>query len=397
MDSEAAAAAPTDEASGDNSTRCEACRSCGAILELDGCGHRFHARCIYAWPATHCEVCDEPVAAVFVFREGKRRSNSGARKGKWSIDEHKYANMMMKQFQLGALPLLDGLHLRVFIANLLQCDPLRVTKKYAGQAIGKQNFSFQRQKSYCYNLHVKLQKQLSNLRNHYYWHLQYRCKFGPSLNIQELKAAEADYWIHEFCRFAKKIGQRVELIASATSSTAIDAASQGNSSAKDVVIPRPAIAERTKAESTTAAATHEPVLLPPVSSLLTHMAGVNGDDRDSSKQEWRAKGEEDSQELKDALSGMLGFSASMYRSPSPLSADEWNDPSAFVDLAALTDSQGEVPAASTTDTPATAYPQESLKKSSLVNDWMKEAELEWSKGAISWSLTLSAEPLADFA
>jgi len=28
---------------------------------------------------------------------------------------------------------------------------------------------------------------------------------------------------------------------------------------------------------------------------------------------------------------------------------------------------------------------------------MKEAELEWSKGAISWSLTLSAEPLADFA
>lgn len=116
------------DANGDSSTRCEACKSCGAVLELDGCGHRFHPRCIFTWPATHCEVCDEPVCAMLVFRETRGLPNSGARKGKWSVDEHKYADMVMKQFQVGALPLADGLHLRVFMANMLQCDPLRVTK-----------------------------------------------------------------------------------------------------------------------------------------------------------------------------------------------------------------------------------------------------------------------------
>lgn len=39
------------------------------------------------------------------------------------------------------------------------------------------------------------------------------------MNIQELKKAEADYWIEEFLKFAAKIGQRVEM---ATVSNAIE-------------------------------------------------------------------------------------------------------------------------------------------------------------------------------
>ncbi|KAI9979543.1 hypothetical protein PInf_029030 [Phytophthora infestans] len=319
---------------GDNSTRCEACKSCGAILELDGCGHRFHPRCIFAWPATHCEVCDEPVGNVLVFRETKNSSNSNARKGKWSIDEHKYANLLMKQFKLGALPLADGLHLRVFMANMLQCDPLRVTKKYTGQAIGKQNFFYQRGKNYCYNLHVKLQKQFSNLRNHYYWHVQYRCKFGPNLNIQELKAAEADYWIGEFC------------ISRAASVSGL-------------------------------------VTLVPVVKLEHNTTSVE-------------KGGEDDNapSMKDGVSLMLGFASTMDQSPSPLGADEWNHPSASMDLTLTGLSQEELSSGDFTFKPCT---QEILKKCHWMNDWMKEAELEWSKGAISWSLSLSTEPLADFA
>lgn len=380
------------DTSADNSTRCDACTSCGAVLELDGCGHRFHPRCIYAWPATHCEVCDEPVAAVLVFREIKTLQNSGVRKGKWSIDEHKYANMMMKQFQLGALPLADGLHLRVFMANMLQCDPLRVTKKYVGQAIGKQNFFYQHQKSYCYNLHVKLQKQLSNLRNHYYWHIQYRCKFGPNLNIQELKAAEAEYWIREFYKFAKKIGQKVGFTA--VSTTAATASSSDRSTPKIAIAPRPATESKKTEDVTTA----KPVLLPPVSSLIARVPVVKVED-DAVHRKLGVKGEEDSTapSMKDGLSRMLGLSSSMDQSPSPLSADEWNDPSAFVDLALTDLSQGELSVASTVNAPHKACAQEGLKKGNWMNDWMKEAELEWSKGAISWSLSLSAEPLADFA
>ncbi|KAH7484124.1 hypothetical protein KRP22_005305 [Phytophthora ramorum] len=356
---------------GDNSTRCEACKSCGAVLELDGCGHRFHPRCIYAWPATHCEVCDEPVTNVLVFREPKNRSNSSARKGKWGIDEHKYAGMLMKQFQVGALPLADGLHLRVFMANMLQCDPLRVTKKYAGQAIGKQNFFYQRNKTYCYNLHVKLQKQLSNLRNHYYWHVQYRCKFGPNLDIQELKAAEAEYWIREFCKFATKIGQKVEF----TTPSTIEAGGSGDR--------QNAIAATTTARD----ATPTSVLLPSVSSLLERAPSVKVED--DGEVPLKGQGTSAAPSMKE----ILGFSSSIDQSPSPLSSDEWNDPSAFVDMALTDLSQDELSVTSSAETPL----QESLRKGSWMNDWMKEAELEWSKGAISWSLSLSAEPLADFA
>ncbi|ETK85820.1 hypothetical protein F441_09597 [Phytophthora nicotianae CJ01A1] len=378
MDHDAAAPATPE---GDNSTRCEACKSCGAILELDGCGHRFHPRCIFAWPATHCEVCNEPVSNVLVFRESKNRSNTSARKGKWSIDEHKYANLLMKQFKLGALPLADGLHLRVFMANMLQCDPLRVTKKYTGQAIGKQNFFYQREKNYCYNLHVKLQKQLSNLRNHYYWHVQYRCKFGPNLNIQELKAAEADYWTREFCKFAKKIGQKVEF----TSVSASDACP----STKSVIAPRPASETNQRSDDD---ATPEQVVLPPVSSLITRVPVVKVED--NTKLTATAKEDNSAPSMKDGVSLMLGFASTMDQSPSPLSADEWNDPSAFVDLTLTDLSQEEL-----SDGDATLKPcaQEILKKSNWMNDWMKEAELDWSKGAISWSLSLSTEPLADFS
>ncbi|KAG2788163.1 hypothetical protein JG687_00012009 [Phytophthora cactorum] len=382
MDHDTAAAPVTPE--GDNSTRCEACKSCGAILELDGCGHRFHPRCIFAWPATHCEVCDEPVGNVLVFRESKNRSNSSVRKGKWSIDEHKYANLLMKQFKLGALPLADGLHLRVFMANMLQCDPLRVTKKYTGQAIGKQNFFYQREKNYCYNLHVKLQKQLSNLRNHYYWHVQYRCKFGPNLNIQELKAAEADYWIREFCKFAKKIGQKVEFTT--VSAAGAEAPSSESFSTKSVI----AASKTNKIAEN--AATLKPVLLPPVSSLITRVPFVKVED----DTKLIAKGEEDSSapSMKDGVSLMLGFASAMDQSPSPLSADAWNDPSAFVDLTLANLSQEEL---SKGDASLKPCAKDILKKGNWMNDWMKEAELEWSKGAISWSLSLSAEPLADFA
>ncbi|KAF1794676.1 hypothetical protein GQ600_24571 [Phytophthora cactorum] len=249
---------------------------------------------------------------VLVFRESKNRSNSSVRKGKWT----------------GRAAARDGLHLRVFMANMLQCDPLRVTKN------------------------TRLQKQLSNLRNHYYWYVQYRCKFGPNLNIQELKAAEADYWIREFCKFAKKIGQKVEF-------TTVSAAG---------------------AEA------------PSISSLITRVPVVKVED----DTKLIAKGEEDSSapSMKDGVSLMLGFASAMDQSPSPLSADAWNDPSAFVDLTLANLSQEEL---SKGDASLKPCAKDILKKGNWMNDWMKEAELEWSKGAISWSLSLSAEPLADFA
>lgn len=347
---------------GEGSTRCDGCKSCGAILELDGCGHRFHPRCIFTWPLSQCEICSVPVNAVKIFREYKNSRNSMVRKGKWSTDEHKYANMMMKQFQLGALPLVDGLHLRGFISSLLQCDPLRVTKKYSGHAIGKQNFFYQYRKNYCYNLHIKLQKRVSSLRNHFYWHIQYRCKFGHAINIQELKAAESDYWIREFLRFADKIGQRVEFSTHPVPASPAPA-------------PRPGTQ---RAAPSSAPAT-------PVAQVV----------HDEVKIEASAEPAEKVFIVADATAPSSNKSSSdlSERSLSPLSFDEWSDASpsfadvldgmVFEDL-----SQGDSMLSPILPSKVMA-PRDSARCS--LGDWLNEEEARWNEtmAVPSWSFTLS--------
>ncbi|RLN31658.1 hypothetical protein BBJ28_00004614 [Nothophytophthora sp. Chile5] len=392
----------TAEASCEGSTRCDGCKSCGAILELDGCGHRFHPRCIFSWPATRCELCAAPVTTLRVFREFKNLQNSGVRKGKWSADEHKYANMMMKQFQLGALPLADGLHLRGFIANLLQCDPLRVTKKYAGQAIGKQNFFYQHRKTYCYNLHIKLQKRVSSLRNHFYWHIQYRCKFGYQMNIKELKAAEADYWIREFRKFAAKIGQKVEFSAPAVVESPTSDPHSGKAASQhalqgDLTSPSADLVVKT---------TPVPVVESPASPMVVSLA--------SSEPQVKVEVPTASETSIGKVFSLVDATApsmkegpslvfdcpSMERSLSPLSFDEWSDPSSIMAMAFADLSQGElsVTAAMETTVAMPVLDTAGKKKRGSLGEWIREVDLEWSKskGVPSWSFSLS-EPLSDCA
>jgi hypothetical protein len=62
------------------------------------------------------------------------------RKGKWSPTEEAYTLRLMAEFKNGRLPppIPEGTTLRQFLAQALNCDPLRISKKFAGAAqIGK--------------------------------------------------------------------------------------------------------------------------------------------------------------------------------------------------------------------------------------------------------------------
>ena len=62
----------------------------------------------------------------------------GLRRGKWTTEEEFYANRLIYEFKLGLLPLTDGTTLRTFLSKLLNCDPMRISKKFVGQnCIGK--------------------------------------------------------------------------------------------------------------------------------------------------------------------------------------------------------------------------------------------------------------------
>jgi hypothetical protein len=63
---------------------------------------------------------------------------AGLRRGKWSSEEEAYANRLIVEFKLGLLPLTEGTTLRTFLSKLLNCDPMRISKKFVGQnCIGK--------------------------------------------------------------------------------------------------------------------------------------------------------------------------------------------------------------------------------------------------------------------
>ena len=70
---------------------------------------------------------------------GKKAST--IRRGKWTAEEEAYSNQLIQEFKAGLLPLTDGTTLRTFLSKLLNCDPMRISKKFVGgNCIGKQVF-----------------------------------------------------------------------------------------------------------------------------------------------------------------------------------------------------------------------------------------------------------------
>jgi len=66
---------------------------------------------------------------------------SGLRKGKWTSEEEAYCNKVIYLFNRGLLPIPTGTTLRSYLSDKLNCDPMRITKKYSGPScIGKQVF-----------------------------------------------------------------------------------------------------------------------------------------------------------------------------------------------------------------------------------------------------------------
>jgi hypothetical protein len=54
------------------------------------------------------------------------------RKGKWTPEEEEYASRIIYFYQNGILQLPEGVTLRSYLAERLNCDPMRITKKIAG-------------------------------------------------------------------------------------------------------------------------------------------------------------------------------------------------------------------------------------------------------------------------
>jgi hypothetical protein len=68
-------------------------------------------------------------------------SISTMRRGKWTIEEEAYVARVIQDFNSGYLNAPAGTTLRSYLSDKLHCDPMRITKKFTGDAcIGKRVF-----------------------------------------------------------------------------------------------------------------------------------------------------------------------------------------------------------------------------------------------------------------
>ena len=66
------------------------------------------------------------------------RPSSGLRRGKWTQEEEAYAERVIRDFNGGLLDAAPGTTLRSYLSDKLNCAPMRITKKFTGDAsIGK--------------------------------------------------------------------------------------------------------------------------------------------------------------------------------------------------------------------------------------------------------------------
>eukprot|EP00614_Pseudopedinella_elastica_P007808 CAMPEP_0172604570 /NCGR_PEP_ID=MMETSP1068-20121228/24827_1 /TAXON_ID=35684 /ORGANISM="Pseudopedinella elastica, Strain CCMP716" /LENGTH=285 /DNA_ID=CAMNT_0013406685 /DNA_START=1 /DNA_END=854 /DNA_ORIENTATION=- len=72
----------------------------------------------------------------------KPKNKQGDRAGSWSLEEEQYALYAMGYFDQGLLKgLAKGASLRMFLAEALDCDPMRISKKFTGaQRVGRRFF-----------------------------------------------------------------------------------------------------------------------------------------------------------------------------------------------------------------------------------------------------------------
>lgn len=149
---------------------CSVCSSTRIELMILPCMHQFHKQCledcliadaIHGRKRLQCPVCKSQIlrqvplkgrGTKLLHKQSKQvtgatkgkaippiaNTDGALRRGKWSTEEENYANELIRGFRSGAVVIKDGTTLRNFLAEVLRCDPMRISKKFVGtQCIGK--------------------------------------------------------------------------------------------------------------------------------------------------------------------------------------------------------------------------------------------------------------------
>jgi hypothetical protein len=91
--------------------------------------------------STFDSMIESPSSSPVENATSRKHGDSSLRRGKWTVEEEAYVARVIQDFNSGFLDAPAGTTLRTYLSEKLQCDPMRITKKFTGDAcIGKRVF-----------------------------------------------------------------------------------------------------------------------------------------------------------------------------------------------------------------------------------------------------------------
>lgn len=194
---------------------CDLCQGPCSIIYLPKCGHRFHTRCVSQYPVKSCPSCKVDTEKVALIHPVSNEEPV-LRNGKWTPEEELYVQCVIKEFLAGCLPVGQGTPVRLVLARLLNCSPMRLSKKFQRKALGKHTYNIPKSRTitFPHEQHVERMRTLSKLETQFYHQvvLIKKAEAKGDDDRDELKAliqAATGFWTTQFVKFSMKIGQSI--------------------------------------------------------------------------------------------------------------------------------------------------------------------------------------------
>ncbi|ETV95258.1 hypothetical protein H310_11163 [Aphanomyces invadans] len=206
----------------ESSSVCDLCKHSDPILYIPDCGHTFHSRCIGEWPMVTCPTCHGGVPKVAVVHVDMQ-TKTVPRSGKWTKQEEKFVNLIVDEFDHGTFPLANGTPVRLVLAKLLNCSPMRLSKKFQKNALGKRTYRVPKSthaapngSRICFDAATHQARQIEFSASEQAFReevvlLQRKDnKMDGHIEVRDLRLAVVQFWVANFLKFALSVGQQVD-------------------------------------------------------------------------------------------------------------------------------------------------------------------------------------------
>mmetsp|Transcript_22114 Transcript_22114/g.30771 ORF Transcript_22114/g.30771 Transcript_22114/m.30771 type:complete len:810 (+) Transcript_22114:87-2516(+) len=226
---------------------CGKCGYAGCDVRVSSCGCTLHARCTPVAPnnqLTNCPRCHRPSVALLLLpmsfneideackaaaalsasgKRGKKRKSatiarlnpevsavdengsgggndtSDLRTGRWTTEETAFCDKLIAKFEVGALPIADGIKLNDFLSNMLKSKQSRLTKKMKNAKLSSRTFA----PKAGYIMDVADAREFSELED------AFIRSISCSMERAEIRFHMQKEWREQFSSFCVAVGQQM--------------------------------------------------------------------------------------------------------------------------------------------------------------------------------------------